>query len=139
MSLSTQVLREIDKWDKVGREGVKKRLTTGLTDESGAVIAGVGLHIVQAEAIVALLDQRFGEGVNGMARWFNLIGTRFALMTALEGISPSDGRTMWDDLIDMPVNDDETWSEGRRPKNIGWALDDIAEAVRALAAKIEAT
>ena len=44
------VLRQIDKFDKVGRDGVLALLTTGRRDDSGAQIEGVGLTEAQARA-----------------------------------------------------------------------------------------
>jgi len=52
------VLRTIDKFDKVGKEGVRKLLTTGRKDSSGAFIEGVGLHSDQAETVVAFLTAK---------------------------------------------------------------------------------
>ncbi len=49
------VLRTIDKFDKVGVDGVMQLLTSGRLDESGAYIEGVGLRQSQAEAIIAFL------------------------------------------------------------------------------------
>jgi hypothetical protein len=40
-----------------------------------------------------------------------------------------DGTTMWDRLLAMTPNDDETWERGGRPKNIAWALDDMLGAI----------
>jgi len=132
MEVSEQSLREIDKWDKVGPDGVLARLTTGLTDQSGAEIPGVGVHPVQAEALVAFIDGRFGAGVKGMETWFDTIGGRFALMTFLDQAPCGDteGYTLWDKLIDMPVNPDQSWSGDARPENIGWALDDILNLLK---------
>jgi len=52
------VLRTVDKYDKIGAEGVRQLLTTGRTDQSGAEIEGVGLSARQAEQIVLFLDAR---------------------------------------------------------------------------------
>jgi histidyl-tRNA synthetase len=52
------VLRTIDKFDKVGREGVLQLLTTGRTDASGAEIDGVGLSADQAEPVMAFLTSK---------------------------------------------------------------------------------
>src|SRR6056297_1749232 len=45
------VLRSMDKFDKVGREGVRQLLTQGRKDQSGAFIEGVGLSLEQADFI----------------------------------------------------------------------------------------
>ncbi|MCF3972088.1 histidine--tRNA ligase [Paracoccus salsus] len=52
------VLRQIDKFDKVGRDGVLALLTTGRKDDSGAEIAGVGLTQTQAAPILAFLTSK---------------------------------------------------------------------------------
>ena len=122
----TQVLREIDKLDKVGPIGVFARLTAGLTDTSGAAIEGAGLTNKQALIIMAGIASPISS-----SPVVRKVSGRIAMMVALEKIETDDtGYTAWDRLIDMPVNDDETWSEGRRPRNIGWALDDIVALLR---------
>ncbi len=52
------VLRQIDKFDKVGREGVLALLTVGRKDESGAMIEGVGLTEAQAGPVLAFLTSK---------------------------------------------------------------------------------
>lgn len=52
------VLRQIDKFDKVGREGVLALLTTGRLDDSGARIDGVGLSEAQAGPVLAFLEAK---------------------------------------------------------------------------------
>ena len=52
------VLRTIDKFDKVGPEGVYELLTTGRKDSSGAFIEGVGLSASQAEKVIGFLTAK---------------------------------------------------------------------------------
>ncbi|SLN48730.1 Histidine--tRNA ligase [Roseovarius litorisediminis] len=52
------VLRQIDKFDKVGLEGVKALLTDGREDSSGAFIEGVGLTEDAAERVLLFLTSR---------------------------------------------------------------------------------
>lgn len=52
------ILRTIDKFDKVGAEGVKQLLTNGRRDESGAFIDGVGLTEEQAEPVLGFLTSK---------------------------------------------------------------------------------
>ena len=52
------VLRQIDKFDKVGRDGVLALLTTGRLDDSGARIDGVGLSEGQAAPVLAFLTSK---------------------------------------------------------------------------------
>ena len=56
--LAEDVLRQIDKFDKVGRDGVLALLTTGRLDDSGARIEGVGLTAEQAAPVLAFLTSR---------------------------------------------------------------------------------
>ncbi|MCA0929193.1 histidine--tRNA ligase [Ruegeria profundi] len=55
------VLRTIDKFDKVGVDGVRELLTVGRKDSSGAFIEGVGLSSEQAEPVIAFLTSRGGS------------------------------------------------------------------------------
>ena len=52
------VLRTIDKFDKVGEAGVRQLLTTGRKDDSGAMIEGVGLRPEQADPVIAFLTSK---------------------------------------------------------------------------------
>ncbi len=52
------VLRTIDKFDKVGADGVRQLLGKGRLDASGAYIDGVGLTDAQAEPVLAFLTSR---------------------------------------------------------------------------------
>jgi histidyl-tRNA synthetase len=60
-SVRDGVLRTIDKFDKVGADGVRALLGEGRLDESGAFIDGLGLEIAQTERILAFLTAR-GSG-----------------------------------------------------------------------------
>jgi histidyl-tRNA synthetase len=52
------VLRTIDKFDKVGEEGVRQLLGKGRLDASGAYIDGVGLSDEQAAPVLAFLTSK---------------------------------------------------------------------------------
>ncbi|PIE15802.1 MAG: histidine--tRNA ligase [Rhodobacterales bacterium] len=52
------VLRSIDKFDKVGEAGVRALLGKGRLDASGAYIDGVGLSEAQAEPVIAFLTSK---------------------------------------------------------------------------------
>ncbi|MBX3495335.1 MAG: histidine--tRNA ligase [Parvibaculum sp.] len=59
------VLRAIDKYDKLGREGVKLLLGPGRTDASGDVTKGAGLSEDQISTILGYLDViTFGDDPN---------------------------------------------------------------------------
>lgn len=53
---AVQVLRSIDKLDRVGVEGVRRLLGRGRKDESGAFVPGIGLPEDQIEHVVAYLS-----------------------------------------------------------------------------------
>lgn len=55
---AADVLRTIDKFDKVGESGVRELMTTGRKDASGAEIEGVGLDPAQAEPVIAFLTSK---------------------------------------------------------------------------------
>ncbi len=52
------VLRTIDKFDKVGEAGVRELLGKGRLDASGAYIDGVGLSAAQVEPVIAFLTAK---------------------------------------------------------------------------------
>ncbi|MEP5009822.1 ATP phosphoribosyltransferase regulatory subunit, partial [Roseobacter sp.] len=55
------ILRTIDKFDKVGEAGVRELLTKGRLDASGAYIDGVGLSADQAEPVLAFLTSKSSD------------------------------------------------------------------------------
>ncbi len=57
------VLRTIDKFDKLGEAGVRALLTKGRLDASGAYIDGVGLTEDQAEPVIAFLTSKADDVV----------------------------------------------------------------------------
>ena len=78
------VLRTIDKFDKVGEAGVRELLTKGRLDASGAFIDGVGLSDDQAEPVIAFLTSKAAD----VAKTFdNLRGAVGGSVIGAEGIS----------------------------------------------------
>ncbi|MFC3168685.1 histidine--tRNA ligase [Paracoccus fontiphilus] len=69
------VLRQIDKFDKVGREGVLALLTKGRKDDSGAVIEGVGLSEGQAAPVLAFLTSKGADNTATLANLRAAVGT----------------------------------------------------------------
>lgn len=67
-SVADDVLRQIDKFDKVGMDGVRALLTTGRKDDSGAEIDGVGLSAGQAEVVLAFLTSRGADNVETLSK-----------------------------------------------------------------------
>jgi len=128
-----QVLRSIDKFDRIGRAGVVELL------QKPASEFGADLDPVRAEFIGMMLDTRADTNEGTLAALTDLMGraalvnSRLKLMALMENSVLPDGSTVWDRLIGMPVNADNSWSDDARPENIGWALDDILDALRRVA------
>ncbi|WP_282168996.1 histidine--tRNA ligase [Ruegeria atlantica] len=68
------VLRTIDKFDKVGEQGVRELLTKGRLDASGAFIDGVGLSEDQAEPVIAFLTSKAAETAGTLANLRAAVG-----------------------------------------------------------------
>lgn len=137
-----QVLREIDKLDRLGLDGVMAMLGEGMTDASGAHKSGVGLaphQIGMLRLFFAPLVDGTDEAMDNAARLTEMaarfarlraIRGRLDLMAALEEMPAAEGGTLWDRLLAMPCNADDTWGPGaRRPANIAFAIDDVVEAL----------
>ncbi|MEX0286800.1 MAG: histidine--tRNA ligase [Paracoccaceae bacterium] len=69
------VLRTIDKFDKVGETGVRELLGKGRLDASGAYIDGVGLSPDQAEPVVAFLTSGADTSANTLTNLRAAIGS----------------------------------------------------------------
>ncbi len=78
------VMRQIDKLDKVGADGVRELLTDGRRDESGAFIPGVGLPAQAAERVISFLEAKSDDP---RATLSNLRGAVGNSTTGLEGVS----------------------------------------------------
>jgi histidyl-tRNA synthetase len=68
------VLRTIDKFDKVGEAGVRELLGKGRLDASGAYIDGVGLSAYQAELVIAFLTSKAGDTAGTLANLRAAVG-----------------------------------------------------------------
>ncbi|SEH80396.1 histidine--tRNA ligase [Paracoccus alkenifer] len=80
---AADVLRTIDKFDKVGESGVRELLTTGRKDASGAEIDGVGLDAAQAEPVIAFLTSK---GATNAATLDNLRAAVGGSVVGAEGV-----------------------------------------------------
>ena len=69
------ILRIIDKFDKVGEHGVRELLGNGRLDASGAYIDGAGLSDAQAEPVVAFLTSKANDTVGTLANLRAAIGS----------------------------------------------------------------
>ncbi|MBT9386925.1 histidine--tRNA ligase [Pseudooceanicola sp. CBS1P-1] len=88
------VLRTIDKFDKVGETGVRELLGKGRLDASGAYIDGVGLAASQAEPVIAFLTSK---GADAGATLANL---RAAIGGSAVGAEGVDELEMMASLLD---------------------------------------
>ena len=68
------VLRTIDKFDKVGEAGVRELLGKGRLDASGAYIDGVGLADAQAEPVIAFLTSKGADNAETLANLRAAVG-----------------------------------------------------------------
>ena len=68
------VLRTIDKFDKVGEAGVRELLTKGRLDASGAFIDGVGLSDDQAGPVLAFLTSKAADTAGTLANLRAAVG-----------------------------------------------------------------
>lgn len=68
------VLRTIDKFDKVGEAGVRELLGKGRLDASGAYIDGVGLADAQAEPVIAFLTSKGDDNAATLANLAAAVG-----------------------------------------------------------------
>ncbi len=68
------ILRSIDKFDKVGEEGVRALLGKGRLDASGAYIDGVGLSEAQAEPVIGFLTSKGADAAETLARLRAAVG-----------------------------------------------------------------
>lgn len=78
------VLRTIDKFDKVGAEGVRELLTKGRLDASGAYIDGVGLSDTQADPVIAFLTSKAEDASETIANLRAAVGTSAVGLQGIE-------------------------------------------------------
>ncbi|WP_418594905.1 histidine--tRNA ligase [Ponticoccus sp. (in: a-proteobacteria)] len=81
---AADVLRTIDKFDKVGEAGVRELLGKGRLDASGAYIDGVGLSEEQAEPVITFLTSK---GADNAATLENLRGAVGESAVGAEGVT----------------------------------------------------
>ena len=82
-----EVLRVIDKYDKVGVSGVAELLGVGRLDASGAYIDGVGLSKDQAAPVLAFLTAKGDTNEKTLLNLREVVGNS---VTGAEGISELD-------------------------------------------------
>ncbi len=68
------VLRTIDKFDKIGAEGVRDLLTDGRRDDSGAFIEGMNLPGIVADRVIRFLMSRGGSNAETLSNLRAVVG-----------------------------------------------------------------
>lgn len=117
------VLRQIDKFDKVGREGVLALLTTGRLDDSGARIDGVGLSEAQAAPVLAFLE---AKGADNAATLDNLAGAVGGSAIGAEGVD--ELRQIAAMLAAMGVAEDRAVIDPSVVRGLGYYTGPVFEA-----------
>ncbi|MEQ3642987.1 MAG: histidine--tRNA ligase [Paracoccus sp. (in: a-proteobacteria)] len=117
------VLRQIDKFDKVGREGVLALLTTGRLDDSGARIEGVGLSEAQAGPVLAFLE---AKGADNAATLDNLSAAVGGSAIGAEGVD--ELRQIAAMLAAMGVAEDRAVIDPAVVRGLGYYTGPVFEA-----------
>ncbi|MGP9804191.1 histidine--tRNA ligase [Paracoccus sp. NSM] len=117
------VLRQIDKFDKVGRGGVLALLTTGRLDDSGARIDGVGLTEAQAGPVLAFLE---AKGADNAATLDNLAAAVGASAIGAEGVD--ELREIAAMLAAMGVAEDRAVIDPSVVRGLGYYTGPVFEA-----------
>ena len=117
------VLRQIDKFDKVGREGVLALLTTGRLDDSGARIDGVGLSEAQAGPVLAFLE---AKGADNAATLDNLSAAVGGSAIGAEGVD--ELRQIAAMLAAMGVAEDRAVIDPAVVRGLGYYTGPVFEA-----------
>ncbi|WP_405405386.1 histidine--tRNA ligase [Paracoccus sp. Ld10] len=117
------VLRQIDKFDKVGRDGVLALLTTGRLDDSGARIDGVGLSEGQAAPVLAFLTSK---GADNAATLENLSAAVGGSAIGAEGVD--ELRQIAGMLAAMGVTEDRAVIDPAVVRGLGYYTGPVFEA-----------
>ncbi|MFL2778606.1 MAG: histidine--tRNA ligase [Paracoccus marcusii] len=117
------VLRQIDKFDKVGREGVLALLTTGRQDDSGARIDGVGLSEAQSGPVLAFLE---AKGADNAATLDNLSAAVGGSAIGTEGVD--ELRQIAAMLAAMGVAEDRAVIDPAVVRGLGYYTGPVFEA-----------
>lgn len=117
------VLRTIDKFDKIGEAGVRQLLTTGRKDESGAFIDGVGLKPEQADPVIAFLTSK---GADNAATLVNLRAAVGGSVIGAEGVD--ELAQIAEMLAAMGVNEDRAVIDPSIVRGLGYYTGPVFEA-----------
>jgi len=124
-----QVLRCIDKCDKIGVDEVVMLLQKP-DNEFGANLDAVRANLIGQFLQSRGSDEQILQKMRDFFSHANRVMARLHMITFLENDEREDGTTGFDLLLNMRPNDDETWADGGRPKNITFAIDDIINEMK---------
>jgi len=117
------VLRTIDKFDKVGEDGVRQLLTTGRKDDSGAFIEGVGLAPDQAGPVIAFLTSKGADNAE------TLVNLRAAVGGSQTGADGVDELAQISDMLAaMGVGEDRAVIDPSIVRGLGYYTGPVFEA-----------
>lgn len=117
------VLRTIDKFDKVGEQGVRQLLTTGRKDDSGAFIDGVGLSLEQAEPVIAFLTSKGTDNTQTLSNLRAAVGTSEAGAEGVEELAQIAAM-----LAAMGVGEDRAVIDPSIVRGLGYYTGPVFEA-----------
>ncbi len=117
------VLRTIDKFDKVGADGVRELLCEGRKDASGAFIDGVGLGAAQAKPVLDFLTSRADDSNSTLA---NLAAAVGGSAIGAEGVD--ELRQMSDFLIAGGYGEDRIIIDPSVVRGLGYYTGPVFEA-----------
>ena len=120
---AADVLRTIDKFDKVGAEGVRQLLTTGRKDDSGAVIDGVGLNEAQAQPVLDFLTSKGASNAETLDNLGRAVG---ASAMGAEGVD--ELRQISDMLAALGVGEDQAVIDPSIVRGLGYYTGPVFEA-----------
>ncbi|MBT7615826.1 MAG: histidine--tRNA ligase, partial [Calditrichaeota bacterium] len=89
-SRAMNVLRSIDKYDRIGLKGVKELLTTGREDASGDVMKGLGLSENEISPILEYLQVGTGDRVEVCDQLESIVGNSEIGMKGIEELREID-------------------------------------------------
>ena len=117
------VLRQIDKFDKVGEAGVRQLLTVGRKDDSGAEIEGVGLSDAQARPVLAFLTSK---GAGNAATLANLRAAVGGSAIGAEGVDELAQIAVL--LVGLGVGEDRAIIDPSIVRGLGYYTGPVFEA-----------
>ena len=125
-----QFLRTIDKMDRIGLDGVCDLLAKP-AEEYGAGLADYQVQMVRFFFAPSSRSDDSGtvslDEMRSRLKHLYKVKSRLVMIALLEEGGEDGRETALDRLLAMRVSDDQSWSNGQRPANIAWAIDDLVQ------------